>query len=162
MNGGPENAFEPGDWDDYGPGPGGWCTQARRLVRTPGHSLGVSVYVLERGEKHLPYHFHHGAEEILLVLEGSPTLRTPHSERALASGDVVHFPRGADGAHQMWNDGADPARFVVIAAGTTPELVEYPDTGKIAAIAKTPSQRGGPIFTMHFLENEVGYWDGND
>jgi uncharacterized cupin superfamily protein len=155
-----ENALEPGEWDDYGPGPAGWCRKPRRLVRTPGQSLSMSVYVVEPGEMHLPYHFHHGAEELLLVLEGTPTLRTPSGERELRPGDVAHFPRGADGAHQLWNAGDEPARFVVAAAGTTPELVEYPDTGKIAAMAKTPSQRGPTLWSMHFLENEVGYWDG--
>jgi uncharacterized cupin superfamily protein len=155
-----ENALEPGEWDDYGPGPAGWCRKPRRLVRTPGQSLSMSVYVVEPGEMHLPYHFHHGAEELLLVLEGTPTLRTPSGERELRPGDVAHFPRGADGAHQLWNAGGEPARFVVAAAGTTPELVEYPDTGKIAAMAKTPSQRGPTLWSMHFLENEVGYWDG--
>jgi hypothetical protein len=53
-------------------------------------------------------------------------------------------------------------RFVVAAANTTPEIVEYPDTGKIAAMAKTPSQNGPSLWTMHFLENAVGYWDGNE
>jgi uncharacterized cupin superfamily protein len=154
-----ENVFEPGPWDDYGPGPEGWCTQARRLVRTPGRSLTASVYVLDPGEKHLPYHFHHGAEELLVVLEGAPTIRTPEGERTLGRGDVVHFPRGADGAHQLRNDGAEPARFIVAASSTTPEIVEYPDTGKIAAMAKTPSQRAPQLWTMHLLENEVGYWD---
>jgi uncharacterized cupin superfamily protein len=157
-----ENVFEPGPWDDYGPGPEGWCTQARRLVRTPGRSLTASVYVLDPGEKHLPYHFHHGAEELLIVLEGTPVLRTPAGERTLENGEVVHFPRGADGAHQLRNDTDERVRFVVASAGTSPELVEYPDTGKIAAMAKTPSQRGPGLWTMHFLENEVGYWDGND
>ena len=154
-----ENAFASGEWDDYGPGPDGWCKQARRLVRTPGYSLGLSVYVLDAGEKHLPYHFHHGAEEILIVLEGTPTLRTPDGERVLENGEVVHFPRGADGAHQLWNDTDRPARFVVASSGTTPELVEYPDMGKIAAMAKTPSQRGPALWTMHFLDDAVGYWD---
>jgi uncharacterized cupin superfamily protein len=154
-----ENVFEPGEWDDYGPGPDGWCTKPRRLVRTPGNSLTASVYVVEPGEKHLPYHFHHGAEELLLVLEGTPTLRTPAGERELRPGDVVHFPRGADGAHQLRNDASVSARFVVTAANTTPEIVEYPDTGKIAAMAKTPSQRGASLWSMHFLENETGYWD---
>jgi uncharacterized cupin superfamily protein len=119
----------------------------------------MSVYVLEPSEKHLPYHFHHGAEELLIVLDGTPVLRTPAGERTLENGEVVHFPRGADGAHQLWNDTADRVRFVVASAGTSPELVEYPDTGKIATMAKTPSQRGPSIWTMHFLENEVGYWD---
>jgi uncharacterized cupin superfamily protein len=155
----PENVFEPGAWDDYGPGPDGWCTQARRLVRTPGRSLTMSVYVLEPGEKHLPYHFHHGAEELLLVLEGLPTLRTPEGERPLRPGDVVHFPRGAGGAHQMRNDTGERTRVVVAAANTTPEIVEYPDTGKIAAMAKTPSQQGEQLWSMHLLEQAVGYWD---
>jgi uncharacterized cupin superfamily protein len=156
-----ENAFEPGEWDDYGPGPAGWCTQARRLVRTPGNSLTMSVYVLDPGERHLPYHFHHGAEELLLVLEGTPTLRTPAETRELRRGDVVHFPKGADGAHQLWNAGAEAARFVVAASNTTPEVVEYPDAKKIAAMAKTPSQAGERgLWTMHFLESGVGYWDG--
>ena len=161
-DGATENAFEPGPWDDYGPGPDGWCTQARRLVRTPGRSLTMSVYVLEPGERHLPYHFHHGAEELLLVLEGTPTLRTPDGERELRPGDVAHFARGADGAHQVRNDGATPARFVVAASSTTPEVVEYTDTGKIAAMAKTPSQAGPSLWTMHFLDQAVGYWDGTD
>jgi uncharacterized cupin superfamily protein len=155
-----ENAFEPGEWDDYGPGPDGWCRKPRRLVRTAGQSLTMSVYVVEPGEKHLPYHFHHGAEELLLVLEGTPTLRTPAGERQLRAGDVAHFARGAEGAHQVWNDGEAPARFVVAAANTTPEIVEYPDSGKLAAMAKTTSQHGPQLWTMHFLENETGYWDG--
>ena len=157
-----ENVFEPGEWDDYGPTRDGWCTQARRLVRTPGSFLTMSVYVIEPGEKHLPYHFHHGAEELLLVLEGSPSVRMPDGERTLRPGDVLHFAPGADGAHQVWNGGEVPARFVVAASNTTPEVVEYPDTGKIAAMAKTPSQNGPGLWTMHFLENKVGYWDGNE
>jgi uncharacterized cupin superfamily protein len=155
-----ENVFEPGEWEDYGPGPAGWCTQARRLVRTPGRMLTMSVYVLDAGERHLPYHFHHGAEEILLVLEGTPTLRAPDGERVLGGGDVVHFPRGLDGAHQIWNASDTTTRFVVAAANTTPEIVEYPDSGKIAAMAKTASQQGQSLWTMHFLEQATGYWDG--
>lgn len=155
-----ENVFEPGDWDDYGEVPAGWCTKPRRLVRTPGHPLTMSLYVVEPGERHRPYHFHHGVEELLLVLEGTPTLRTPEGERELRPGDVAHFPRGADGAHQLRNEGASAARFVIAAAGTTPDIVEYPDSGKLAAVAKTPSQRGPGLRTMHFLENETGYWDG--
>jgi uncharacterized cupin superfamily protein len=154
-----ENAFDPGEWDDYGQIPPGWCTKPRRLVRTSGHSLTMSVYVVEPGETHLPYHFHHGAEELLLVLEGRPTLRTPTGERELRPGDVAHFPRGAEGAHQVRNESAEPARFVVAAASTTPEVVEYPDSGKLAALALTPSQRGLRLWSMHFLEEATGYWD---
>jgi uncharacterized cupin superfamily protein len=73
---------------------------------------------------------------------------------------VAHFPRGAEGAHQVWNDGDTTVRFVVAAANTTPEVVEYPDSGKVAAMAKTASQQGTSLWTMHFLETATGYWDG--
>jgi uncharacterized cupin superfamily protein len=155
-----ENAYEPAAWEDYGPVPEGWCRQARRLVRAPARTLTMSVYVVEPGERHLPYHFHHGAEELLLVLEGTPTLRTPEGEHVLRPGDVVHFPTGAEGAHQVRNDGDAATRFVVAAANTTPEVVEYPDSGKLAALAKTASQQGPQLWSMHFLEQATGYWDG--
>ncbi len=157
-----ENALEPGEWDDYGEIPPGWCTKPRRLVREPGSRLNMSVYVLEPGETHLPYHFHHGAEELLLVLVGRPTLRTPAGERELRPGDVAHFPPGADGAHQVWNASAETARFVVAAATATPEVVEYPDAGKVAAMARTPSQQGAHLWSMHLLESATGYWDGEE
>jgi hypothetical protein len=48
----------------------------------------------------------------------------------------------------------------VTAANTTPEVVEYPDSGKVAAMAKTPSQNGPQLWSMHFLETATGYWDG--
>jgi uncharacterized cupin superfamily protein len=150
-----ENVYDPGEWDDYGEIPPGWCTKPRRLVRTPGQGMSASVYVVEPGETHLPYHFHHGAEEVLLVLEGTPTLRTPDGERVLAPGDVAHFRRGPHGAHQVRNLGDEPARIVVVAAGTSPEVVEYPDSGKLAALART-----GPLWSMHFRQDATGYWDG--
>jgi len=123
-------------------------------------ATGMSIYELPPGQAICPYHYEYAEEEWLVVLEGTPTLRTPEGERTLKPGDVVHFPRGAEGAHQVWNAGETATRFVVAAANTTPEVVEYPDSGKIAAMAKTPSQRGPALWSLHFLENATGYWDG--
>ena len=65
-----------------------------------GRSIGAAqirgnLYVLEEGQRSSPYHFHHGIEEWLLVVEGEPLVRTPDGERELAAGDVLCFPRGA-------------------------------------------------------------------
>ena len=152
-----ENVFEPGEWDDYGPGPAGWCTKPRRLVRTPGRRLTMSVYVLEPGERHLPYHFHHGAEELLLVLEGTPTLRTPEGERQLNEGDVVCFPRGKAGAHQVWNGSDSPIRVLMLSTLVVPDIVEFLDTGKVGARSAAGERimfgRPGP---------ELDYWEGEE
>jgi uncharacterized cupin superfamily protein len=45
------------------------------------------------------------------VLRGEPTLRTPEGERVLKQGDVVCFPRGKDGAHQIINRTDSPFAY---------------------------------------------------
>ena len=143
-----------GEWRDRGEVPPGWGTRHNALVER-GHGLGLSVYELEPGQTQCPYHFHHVEDELLLVLRGRPTVRTPDGERELEPGDVVHFPRGPAGGHQVWNASAEPARYVVASASADHEIVEYPDSGKVLA-----ASRLGPIWTMHRRENEVDYFDG--
>ncbi|HYY04296.1 MAG TPA: cupin domain-containing protein [Gaiellaceae bacterium] len=152
------NAFAD-DWDDVYPPIEGWRSNVHRLI-VPWNTLGMSVYELLPGQTQCPYHFHHGNEEAILVLRGRPTLRTPNGEEELAAGDVVHFPRGAAGAHQVVNRTDEPARYVVADSKVSPEVVEYPDSGKFAAMARTESQRGQPIWTVHSLDEEVDFFDG--
>jgi uncharacterized cupin superfamily protein len=96
-----------------------------------GRELGMSVFELAPGERTFPYHFHHVNEEWLLVLAGAPTLREPDGEQRLRPGDAVCFPPGPEGAHQLRNDGVEPARFAIFATAIYPEVVEYPDSGKV-------------------------------
>jgi quercetin dioxygenase-like cupin family protein len=103
-----ENVFTD-DWDpgeDWSGGGG----LSKRLPR--GDVLGATVYELGPGNFSV-YHFHHGAEELLVVLRGTPTLRTPDGERVLDEGDVVHFPAGPAGAHALRNDTDAAARFLL-------------------------------------------------
>ena len=77
--------WDPGeDWS----GGGG---ASKRLPRGP--SLGASVYELGPGN-FVVYHFHHASEELMVVLRGRPTLRTPDGTRQLDEGEAVHFPTG--------------------------------------------------------------------
>jgi uncharacterized cupin superfamily protein len=107
---------------------------ARRLVRDPGGSLNASIWQLQPGATQFVYHFHHGSEELLLVLRGTPTVRMHDGDHALAEGDVVPFPRGPRGGHQLRNDGDSVARVLVVAATTDPDVAEYPETGKVAVV----------------------------
>jgi uncharacterized cupin superfamily protein len=146
------------EWEDLFPPIDGWRSRVKRLVG-PGNSLGMSLYELPPGETQCPYHFHHGGDELLLVLRGRPSLRTPEGERELAPGDVAHFPVGPAGAHQVFNRAEEPARYVIASTRVSPEVVEYPDSRKLAAMARTESQRGQPLWTMHRLDAEVEYLD---
>ena len=139
--------WEPGeDWSG-----GGGCS--KRLPR--GDVLGASVYELDPGN-FVVYHFHHGAEEMLIVLRGRPTLRAPDGEHELAEGDVVHFPAGPDGAHALRNETDAPVRFVMVSDHPSPEVVEYPDLRQITAQALTGSQTGERLWLIHDVRGETG------
>ena len=121
--------------------------KSKRLVGS-GPLLGASVYELGPGNFNV-YHFHHGSEELLIVLRGRPTLRTLEGERQLAEGEAVHFPTGPDGAHGIRNDTEENVRFVVAGTRVSPEVVEYPDLQQVAAQARTASQTGERLWLVH-------------
>lgn len=129
----------------------GGGVSGKRLVRAPSRPLAAAVWELESGSEGVPYHFHHGTEEYLIVLRGTATLRTPAGECQLPEGSVAHFPPGPDGAHTVMNRSGEPVRYVMVAAHATPDIVEYLDEGTFAAMAKTPSQRGEPFFVRDKL-----------
>src|ERR671933_984128 len=95
--------------------------------------IGASMYDVEPGNKQGPFHTHHANEEWVIVLRGEPTLRTPEGERMLEEGDVVCFPRGKDGAHQIINRTASPIRVLMLSTAIQPDVIEYLDTGRILA-----------------------------
>jgi uncharacterized cupin superfamily protein len=134
------------DWDDTEDWSGGG-SKSKRLVE-PGVSLGASVYELGPGNFNV-YHFHHGSEELLIVLRGRPTLRTPEGERQLAEGEVVHFPIGPAGTHGVRNDTDEQVRYVVAGIRVSPEVVEYPELKQITAQARTESQTGERLWLIH-------------
>jgi len=109
--------------------------------------IGASLYELPAGERTFPYHFHHGMEEWLLVVSGTPVLRGPEGERELRAGDVVCFSPGAEGGHQV----RGPGTVLLLSANCAPETITYPDSGKIGA--RPP----GKIFRE---SDAVDYWEG--
>ncbi len=119
--------------------------------------LGASVSEVEPGCKLWPYHAHHANAEWAIVLRGEPTLRTPEGEHVLAEGDVVAFPRGKDGAHQIINRTDAPVRVLMLSSRVGPDIVEYVDTGKVYAtdVAGDPIMFARPGPTLD-------YWEGED
>jgi len=137
------------EWDEAEDWSGGGGN-SKRLVGS-GPQLGASLYELGPGN-FVVYHFHHGAEELLIVLRGRPTMRAPDGERQLQEGDVVHFSIGPEGAHGLRNDTDAPVRYIVAGIRVMPEVVEYPDLGQITAQALTASQTGERLWLVHDVE----------
>ena len=113
------------DWGELG---------ARRLERSTAIALGASIWEFQPGSTQFVYHFHHGSEELLVVIRGRPTVLMHDGDRQLEEGDVVPFPRGPEGGHQIRNDGETIARVLIVSTNASPDVAEYPSSGKVATI----------------------------
>jgi uncharacterized cupin superfamily protein len=122
-----------------------------------GALIGASMAEVEPGNKMWPYHTHYANEEWVLVLAGEPTLRTPEGEQVLKEGDVVCFPRGKEGAHQIINGTDAPIRVLMLSSMVGPDLVHYPDTEKVFA-----RDAEGEPFMLARRGPTLDYWEGED
>jgi uncharacterized cupin superfamily protein len=115
------NAFEP-EWDaERDEPPFAW--KRARLGRQAGaRDLGASLFEVAPGGATFPLHAHFANEELLVVLAGRPTLRTPASRRELAPGEVVAFPAGEAGAHRLDNHTDEPVRILIVSTMRAPEI----------------------------------------
>jgi uncharacterized cupin superfamily protein len=137
------------DWGEQEEDWSGGGALAKRLSpRGWDHLLGASLYELGPGNFAV-YHAHHGSEELLIVLRGRPTLRTPDGERQLDEGEAVHFTTGPAGAHGLRNDTDASVRYVMAGVRVSPEVVEYPDLKQV-----TGQSRHG-IFFVHNVEEDA-------
>ena len=103
--------------------------------------LGATAYELDPGAKWAELHAHYANEELIVVLEGAPTVHLLDGSRELAPGDVVACLRGRSGAHRLENASDAPARVLIVSTMTMPELVEYPerpDGGRLLARTEPP------------------------
>lgn len=121
-----------------------------RLERKVGETLAAAVWELEPGAS-TTYHLHHGTKELVLVLRGTLTVRTPDGEQELGEGDILGFPYGLPGAHGMINRSEAPVRYLMAAEHWSLDVIEYPDEGTLCTAARTHSQTGEPLFTFFRL-----------
>jgi uncharacterized cupin superfamily protein len=139
---------------------GGFAVRGSRVGAAAGsRALGAGVFELPPGKRNLPYHAHFGIEELLIVLAGRPTLRTPAGERELAEGEVVAFPPGRASAHQLINRTDAAVRYLMTSTRAQADVIEYPDSGRISAQG---GDWGSPDAVSHMLSTaqQLGYFDG--
>lgn len=144
------------DWEERGGPPGYRAQRARIGCQLGSELLGASMWRLPPGEAAYPYHFHYADEEIVFVLQGRPTLRTPEGVRVLEEGEAVHFPLGEEGAHQIFNPTEEEVRFLAVSSHGRPDIVIFPDSGKVGLGERRPDGSGLREFFRR--EDAVDYW----
>jgi hypothetical protein len=94
-----------------------------RIGRQAGtQKLGASLFEIEPGASTFQLHAHHANEELLVVVAGTPTLRTIDGERELAAGE---------------------ARVLIVSTMLAPEINEFPETGRLWARSYAPGTEPG-------------------
>ena len=153
------NLFDPEF--DAGESDPGFTYRRARLGRQAGaERLGASLYEVEPGEATFPYHAHSANEEMLIVVTGRPSLRTPEGWRELDEGDVVAFPLGERGAHQVANRSDRIVRILVVSEMNSPEVSIYPDSDKFAAATRAPGAAGEGGMWFFRRQDAVEYLEG--
>ena len=65
------------------------------------------------------------------MMVGEVQVRTPAGVAPARAGDLVCFPAGAAGAHNIWNERDESARVVMFSSGAVPSVCVYPDGDKV-------------------------------
>jgi uncharacterized cupin superfamily protein len=119
-----------------------------------GEHLGGSLLEIPPGQRTWPYHWESTQEEWLVVLSGTPTLRTPEGEEDLRPGDVVCFPVGPEGAHAVRNATDEPCRVLMVSNRAEVNVIVYADAGKIGIRTPWRSTNLRETATMDYWEGE--------
>jgi uncharacterized cupin superfamily protein len=137
--------------------PSGYRARSAQLGPILGAArLGMTVYELPPQQAICRYHFHWGDEEWLIVVAGTPTLRTPEGTTTLEAGHVVCFPVGPAGAHRVSNAGDEPVRVALFSNTHEFGIIEYPDSDKIGIWGR----RDEALDHMIRRSPDLDYWEG--
>ncbi len=135
-------------------------------ARNGATKLGYNVTVVPPGKRAWPFHSHRVNEEMFFILEGHGEIRIGAEQHRLRAGDFVACPPGgAETAHQLLNTSAtEDLRYLAISTQESPELAEYPDSGKYGLLARVPSGEDGQAQLLRFIVRDQAsmedYWDG--
>jgi uncharacterized cupin superfamily protein len=126
--------------------------------------LGYNITAVPPGKRAFPFHNHHVNEEMILVLEGAGEVRIGETTYPIRQGDIVACPAGGkETAHQIINSGSVELKYLAVSTKQSPEIAEYPDSGKFGVLAEYPAGTDGKPRGFRFVgraEQNLGYWDG--
>lgn len=110
-----------------------YASQVRgRLKRKLGEHFGLTQFganltQLSPGSVSALAHSHSKQDELILILEGSPTLVLGEQEFLLSPGDCYGFKAGTGIAHQLVNRSPEMVTYLEVGDRTPGDEVEYPN-----------------------------------
>jgi uncharacterized cupin superfamily protein len=132
--------------------------------RLGAQKLGYNITAVPPGKRAFPFHNHQVNEEMFFVLEGSGEVRIGETTYPIRQGDIVACPPGGkETAHQIINSGSVELKYLAVSTKQSPEIAEYPDTGKFGILAEFPAGADGKPRGFRYVGREnlaADYWEG--
>jgi uncharacterized cupin superfamily protein len=102
------------------------------------------------------------ADELFFVISGEGQYRWGDETLPVRAGDLVAAPAGTK-AHQLINTGSEDLRYLGISTTSGVDVVDYPDSGKIAVAAgiKNADFKTATYTGLGRLQR-ADYFDGED
>lgn len=133
-------------------------------ARLGARKLGYNITAVPPGKRAFPFHNHHVNEEMAFILQGSGEVRIGAQVYPVRAGDVIAFPPGGpETAHQIINTGSEEMRYLAVSTRLSPEVGEYPDSGKFGLLEDLPPGEDGQPRRFFFLGRpgeSLNYWEG--
>jgi uncharacterized cupin superfamily protein len=132
--------------------------------RIGAQKLGYNITAVPPGKSAFPLHNHHVNEEMFYILQGSGEVMIGQETYSVRAGDFIACPPGGkERAHKMFNTGNEELRYLAVSTKISPELVEYPDSGKFGILHElAPGSDGKPqrfVFVGRDTDSR-DYWEG--
>jgi uncharacterized cupin superfamily protein len=133
--------------------------------RVGAQKLGYNITAVPPGKCAFPFHNHRVNEEMFFILEGTGEVRMGPGRYPVKSGDIIACPPGGpETAHQLVNTSKiAELKYLAVSTKLTPEVCDYPDSGKFAVLAEYPADKDGKVQTFRFVsraDKSLDYWEG--
>jgi uncharacterized cupin superfamily protein len=126
--------------------------------------LGYNITAVPPGKRAFPPHNHQINEEMFFVLEGTGEVRIGEVTYPIRPGDIVAcLAGGKEMAHVVTNTGNVELKYLALSTKISPEICEYPETGKYTVYSEKPARTDGKpntIGTVGHAGADVNYWEG--
>jgi uncharacterized cupin superfamily protein len=105
------------------------------------NKLYCDIYEIPPGKTNWPLHYHTCNEEVFYIIEGDGEVLTNSGTAKVKAGDIIRFPAGEKGVHQLKNT-SDREALKYVDFGTTnfPDVVFMPADKKIELFAGESGQ----------------------
>jgi uncharacterized cupin superfamily protein len=118
--------------------------------------LGYNITIVPPGKRAFPFHNHYANEEMFFILEGEGEIRLGTEQHPIKKGDFIAAPAGSgpEHAHQIINTSEQELKYLAVSTKISPEIAEYPDSGKFGILAENFRFVGK-------AGDSLDYWEGN-